>query len=140
EERKKKNGRRREGKTKKIQQFGVRMLDETLSQIADKDEQRAKEVSIFYEDYQKSIANVSTTLKKGAYVCYVVGNRKVKGITLPTDEITQQFFEQQGFSFIETIIRNIPNKRMPSKNSPSNVVGALDNTMTNEFIVCLQKK
>jgi hypothetical protein len=90
-------------------------------------------------DYQKSIANVATTLKKGGYACYVVGNRKVKGEVLPTDEITKDFFEYQGFTHIETIIRNIPNKRMPSKNSPSNVIGAKDETMSNEYIVVMQK-
>ena len=40
---------------------------------------------------------------------------------------------------METVVRNIPNKRMPSKNSPSNVVGALDRTMMNEFVVVMKK-
>ena len=93
----------------------------------------------FYADYKKSIDNVSKVVKKGGYVCFVVGNRKVKGTILPTDEITRQFFEANGFIHIETIIRNIPNKRMPSKNSPTNEAGKLDTTMSNEYIVVLKK-
>lgn len=115
------------------------ILNENIEKIAEIDEKRAKEVSSFYVDYQKSIQNVATTLRKGGFACYVVGNRKVKGITLPTDEITREFFESQGFEHHETIIRNIPNKRMPSKNSPSNVIGEKDNTMVSEFIVIMQK-
>jgi hypothetical protein len=72
-------------------------------------------------------------------VCYVVGNRKVKATTLPTDEITRQLFESNGFTHIETIIRQIPNKTMPSKNSPTNIAGELDTTMNNEYIVVLRR-
>lgn len=44
-----------------------------------------------------------------------------------------------GFKHIETIIRNIPNKRMPSKNCPTNIKGKKSTTMLNEYIVVLQK-
>lgn len=120
--------------------FGFELLDESIQIIKDKDERRGKEVKSFYRDYRKSINNVARTLKRGGYVCYVVGNRKVKGVTLPTDEITKFFFENCGFRHIETVIRNIPNKRMPSKNSPTNVVGKKDVTMTNEYIVVMRKE
>ena len=69
----------------------------------------------------------------------MVGNRRVKGITLPTDEITKNMFESNGFIHIETIIRNIPRKRMPSKNSPTNEVGKTESTMNQEYIVVMQK-
>ncbi|MDX1904020.1 MAG: hypothetical protein SFU27_07665 [Thermonemataceae bacterium] len=125
---------------KEVCNFDSLALKESLEKIALADEKRAKEVSSFYCDYQKSIENVAKTIKKGGYACYVVGNRKVKGEVLPTDEITKDFFENQGFSHIETIIRNIPNKRMPSKNSPTNVTGKKDETMNNEYIVIMRKK
>ncbi|TAF65730.1 MAG: DNA methyltransferase [Cytophagales bacterium] len=127
-------------KQKQVCSFESQILNESLEKIALADEKRAKEVSSFYCDYQKSIENVSKTIKKGGYTCYVVGNRKVKGEVLPTDEITKDFFENQGFSHIETIIRNIPNKRMPSKNSPTNVTGKKDATMNNEYIVIMRKE
>ncbi len=119
--------------------FSSKILNETLDKISGKDPKRAKEVYSFYVDYNKSINNVSKVVKGGGYACYVVGNRRVKGTTLPTDEITIDMFCENGFDYIETIIRNIPNKRMPSKNSPSNVPGVLDTTMKNEYIVILKK-
>lgn len=126
-------------KQSQVCRFESRILNENLEKIANVDEKRAREVSAFYCDYENSIQNISTTIKKGGYACYVVGNRKVKGIALPTDEITKNFFEIKGFKHIETIIRNIPNKRMPSKNSPTNVSGKTDETMSNEYIVIMQK-
>lgn len=120
-------------------QFRFEILDEILERIRRKDSSRVLEVISFYNDYCKSICNVSKYVRKGGFACYVVGNRKVKGEVLPTDEITRHLFERNGFEHIETIIRNIPNKRMPSKNSPSNVPGQVDSTMTNEFIVIMKK-
>jgi hypothetical protein len=119
--------------------FKSDVLRSAIEQITEKDAKRVKDVVAFYSDYQRSIHNIGVVVRKGGYACYVVGNRKVKGVTLPTDEITRQFFEKNGFAHIETIIRNIPNKRMPSKNSPTNVVGELDSTMNNEFIVVMRK-
>ena len=128
------------GKTSKDSfKFESKVLRETLEKVADADEKRASEVASFYIDYQNSIKNVAASVRKNGFACFVVGNRKVKGVSLPTDEITVDFFAENNFCHIETIVRNIPNKRMPSKNSPSNVVGAKDNTMTQEFIVVLQK-
>jgi len=119
--------------------FGFDLLNQAIQQIADEDEKRAKEVIAFYHDYQRSIQNVAKTVRKGGYACYVVGNRKVKGVVLPTDEITKFLFENHGFEHTETVIRNIPNKRMPSKNSPTNITGKTDTTMNNEYIVVMRK-
>lgn len=125
---------------KEVCNFDSLALKKSLEKIALVNEKRAKEVSSFFYDYQKSIENVAKTIKKCGYACYVVGNRKVKGEVLPTDEITKDFFENQGFTHIETIIRNIPNKRMPRKNSPSNLTGKKDETMNNEYIVIMRKE
>ncbi len=124
---------------KETYSFDSDLLNQAVGKIAEEDEKRAKEVAAFYHDYQKSVKNVAKTVKKGGYACYVVGNRKVKGIVLPTDEITKFLFENQGFDHTETVIRNIPNKRMPSKNSPTNITGKTDTTMNNEYIVIMRK-
>ena len=119
--------------------FGMEILDRTIEKIGAKDEKRVKDVYSFYSDYFSSISNVSKTIKKEGFVCYVVGNRKVKGVTLPTDKITVEMFKINGFKHIETIIRQIPNKKMPSKNSPTNEKGKKDTTMNYEYIVVMQK-
>lgn len=119
--------------------FKSKTANEIIDKIYNIDQNRCKDVIAFFADYEKSIKNVSTTIKNKGYACYVVGNRTVKGINIPTDEITKDFLRDNGFKHIETIIRNIPNKRMPSKNSPTNVKGKKAATMKNEYIVICQK-
>jgi len=119
--------------------FDFPPLDEVLKDIAKEDEKRVFDVISFYADYKKSIDNISKVIRKGGIAAYVVGNRRVKGIEIPNDEITREFFERSGFQHIKTIIREIPNKRMPKRNSPSNIAGVTDATMTREYIVILKK-
>lgn len=129
------------GKTlKKIPAFSCDALDESLKRVVQVDLKRALEVSAFYSDLQNSIANVAQVIKPGGYACYVVGNRKVKGVTLPTDISVRCFFEQSDFDYIDTFHRSIPNKRMPLRNSPSNETGVVDNTMIQEYIVVMRRK
>ncbi len=123
----------------KVERFGINVLDEIIEQIGNKDEKRVKDVYSFYKDYLSSINNISKVIKKNGFACLVVGNRRVKSITLPTDEITSEMFKLNGFQHIETIIRRIPNKRMPLKNSPTNVKGKKDSTMNYEYIVVMKK-
>ena len=103
------------------------------------DEKRAKEVSAFYIDLERSIRSIVHACSPHATICYVVGNRRVKGIVLPTDEFVVDAFRQHGFVHKTTIVRNIPNKRMPKKNSPSNIAGETSTTMHEENIVVCQR-
>lgn len=124
--------------SKDFVQFPSNSLNNAIEKIRLVDEKRARKVSSFYEDLLTSISNVAKVIKKGGYACYVVGNRKVKGVVLPTDIAVMNFFEEFGFEHVDTFIRAIPNKRMPSRNSPTNATGVLDNTMTREYIVVMK--
>ena len=110
-----------------------------LDLVSRVEQKRARDVLAFYGDLNKCFIELNRVIKKGGFLCMVVGNRTVKGIQLPTDEIVADFGESVGFRHIETIIRKIPNKRMPSKNSPTNVPGVLGATMTEEYIVILER-
>lgn len=123
---------------KNIPQFPSGELNKAIELIKLKDEKRAREVATFYSDLQASISHVSLLIKHGGYTCYVVGNRKVKGIILPTDAAIRSFFEYHGFSHVNTFHRRIPNKRMPLRNSPTNIIGSVENTMANENIIVLR--
>ncbi|HAX62379.1 MAG TPA: DNA methyltransferase [Elusimicrobia bacterium] len=126
-------------RAKSYEKFGVKELDKQIEKVGNKDEKRALDVISFYHDYKISISNVAKTIKPGGSIAYVVGNRRVKDEELPTDIATAKFFEQHNFRHIETIIRNIPSKRMPKENSPTNVTGAKNTTMNCEYIVVLKK-
>ena len=126
------------GKCREVK-FNSVELAETLSKIRTLDEKRYWEVISFLNDYYLSILNVSKVVRVGGRVCYVVGDRRVKGIQIPLDYFTAEIFEQCGFQHINTIVREIPSKRMPSLTSPTNKTGDHVQTMSNEYIVILEK-
>lgn len=128
------------GKKQIEEHFKCNSLKAELSLIKEIDNKRYLEVISFLNDYSMSIKNVAKTVRHGGRICYVVGNRTVKGIKIPLDFFTAEIFEQNGFMHDITIVRNIPNKRMPSKTSPSNKTGDKIDTMSNEFIVIMTKE
>lgn len=118
-------------------------LSETLNisirVISDKDEERAKDVLSFYIDLYKAMQKASDMLKPNKYFCLIVGNRTVKELVLKTDEIICEFGEKLGLTRQGILYRNIPNKRMPLKNSPTNEPGKTGFTMLKESIILLKK-
>jgi len=113
-------------------------LCDTLAEVEKKDSKRACEVNAFFHDLFLSCRNISTVLKSSSTVCFVVGNRSVKEVRIPMDSIVVDFFEALGLRHLETRVREISNKRMPSLNSPTNVVGKKSPTMREEYIVILR--
>ncbi len=115
-------------------------LNYSIARLKNIDDDRCKDVISFYHDYHNSISNCANVIKRKGFVCYVVSNRCVKGITLKTDQITRDFFEEVGFNHINTFERKISNKRMPRKNSPTGITGETKTLMNKEYIVVMQKK
>lgn len=127
------------GTISKEKRFETKSIKEELDVIKSLDEKRYYEVISFLNDYWDSIQNVAKVVRAGGRVCYVVGNRRVKATQISLDYFTAEMFEKCGFKHEITIVREIPNKRMPSKNSPTNIAGEKVTTMTNEYIVILNK-
>jgi len=111
----------------------------SLDRIRRLDMERAGDVFSFYRDFEKSVHAISKKTKIGGYHFWVVGNRTVKNENLQTDIILEQIAEKYGMQKIYSIRRNISNKVMPSKNSPTNVIGEKNTTICNEHIVILKK-
>ncbi len=121
--------------------LGSPTLKKTLNQIAEIDPKRAKDVLSFYVDFDKCVKELHRVTKKGAFLCFVVGNRTVKGVQIPTDEIILELFQAKNhYKHHNTFIRNIPHKRMPKINSPTNISGNHAVTMNEEWIVVMEKK
>ncbi len=114
-------------------------LKESLNKIAKKDEKRAKDVLSFYLGLNDCLKQAYKILKPKKYFALVIGNRLVKQVRIPTDFIIAELGEKIGFTCHDIIVRNIPGKRMPKKNSPTNIVGELEETMNKESIVILRK-
>lgn len=115
-------------------------LDAVLDQIEKRDQKRAMDVYSFYMDFNMCLVELERIMNAGSFLCMVVGNRTVKEIQIPTDEILIELGRPLGLKHEKTFIRNIPNKRMPMENSPTNVKGSKGKTMHNEYIVMLQKR
>ncbi|MDR0197425.1 MAG: hypothetical protein LBI36_04320 [Oscillospiraceae bacterium] len=112
----------------------------SLEKIKDSDIERAGDVFSFYCDLDEAISAIAKKMKQGGYQFWVVGNRTVKLVNLQTDKILVELSQKYGLTHIHTIDRNIPNKVMPSLNSPTNETGIKAATMTNEHIVILRKQ
>lgn len=117
-----------------------RTLRASLEKIKEADMERAGDVYSFYEDLDSSIRAVSQKTRSGGYQFWVVGNRTVKNELLKTDVIIAEFASMYDLDYVYTVDRNISNKVMPSRNSPTNEQGKTVTTMTNEHIVILRKR
>jgi len=124
-------------KARKLYSRGI-MKDYVLD-IANIDKKRALDISSFYYDLESSIKSLVDSINICGKVFFIVGNRRVKNIELPTDKFIAEVFCKNGFKHLQTIKRKISNKAMPLKNSPTNKAGALSNTMSAEWIVVCEK-
>ena len=115
------------------------VLSSFIKKIDKVDHKRALEVSSFYMDLEKSVKEISQAITHKGFSIYIVGNRTVKNVTLPTDQFIAEQFEKNGFRHILTYERSISSKVMPAQNSPTNVVGKKVNTMHEEYIIVCQK-
>lgn len=115
-------------------------LNEILKEISKQDEKRASEVKQFYDDLFVVLKECKRVMKPDSYQFWVTANRTVKGIQIPTDKIITELFESINVIKLASYTRNIPNKRMPAKNSPTNKKGKINATMKQENIVLYKTK
>jgi 16S rRNA G966 N2-methylase RsmD len=127
------------GGTKPINNIDDGIIADYILQINKVDAKRALEVSAFYNDLGDSIALVAENIRKGGKAIYIVGNRTVKNVQLPTDQFIAEKFEKHNFKHLITYERALSNKAMPSRNSPTNKAGKTVSTMLYEYIVVCEK-
>lgn len=120
-------------KSPKLYQQGL--IADYIAAVEQEDPKRALEISAFYQDLARSIDRIAPQINQKGKVIYVVGNRTVKNIQLPTDQFIAERFEHQGLQHLITYERLLSSKAMPSKNSPTNKAGQTLNTMLYEYIV-----
>jgi hypothetical protein len=128
------------GGAKVTKNISTGLIAPYISGIEKTDKKRAFDVSSFYADLCASITHVAGSVKKGGKIIYIVGNRTVKNICLPTDQFIAEKFEENGFTHLITYERALSGKAMPSKNSPTNEAGKTVNTMLYEYIVVCEKR
>ena len=131
------------GRIKKNYENNILDYSNTLkiqyNSIKDKDSKRADEVLSFYLDLYDALKNAYNYLKEDKYFVLVTGNRTVKNVFLRTDLIISELAGKIGFRTEKILYRNIINKRMPKRNSPTNRKGETSTTMLKENIIFLRK-
>lgn len=118
----------------KLSKTPSKTLNNSLVQLAELDVKRSLEVLQFYLDLFKTIKECKRVAKPNSYQFWVTANRTVKGIQLPTNIIISELFKAINVEYVVEYKRNIPNKRIPYKNSPTNQRGAKQDTMNIEHI------
>ncbi|MHA1889471.1 MAG: hypothetical protein ACTSYS_00640, partial [Promethearchaeota archaeon] len=93
----------------------------------------------FFHDFSFVFKRLFEVLDNDRKCCIVVGNRTVKRVQIPTDKIMIEMGKEFGFQHVTTYYREIPNKRMPKQNSPTNITGDKSTTIERESIIILEK-
>lgn len=127
------------GSKKSIVNVSSITFEKVYSELKTFDESRAESVKSFFYDLEKSCKNIVKGLNPGGVICFVVANRRVKGVEVPTSQIVREIFESLGLRHIKTFVRDIHNKRMPLLNSPTNIKGEVSQTMRQEYILVMER-
>jgi hypothetical protein len=88
-------------------------------------------------DHEKA-KEVAKILKQGQPSVWVVPNRTMSRVNIPTHLITRELCEHLGYEHDVTLPREIPSKTLPWENAPENVPEPKGELMANENIVILQ--
>ena len=107
-------------------------LKETLRRLEGLPPDRATRVAAFFRDLDSSLRSAIQPLRSGAYMIWTVGNRRVGGVSIPTDAILQELLVAKGGYPVTRVQRKIPSKRMATRN-------AIASTMRREAILVLRK-
>lgn len=98
---------------------------------------RAKDAIEFFTDYYAVMEQISKILKPGQPVAWVVANRTMSRVNIPTHLITKELCEHLGFQHEHMLPREIPTKTLPWENAPENTPGVKGKLMSKENIVVM---
>lgn len=108
-------------------------LDETLKRLSQLPADRASRVAAFFRDLDASLDATLAALRPNGYMIWTVGNRRVGGDEVPTDQILTELLAFRGTVPVARIQRHIPSKRMATRNS-------IATTMRGETILLFRKE
>lgn len=74
----------------------------------------AQEVANYFCDMLKVAKEMNRILRKEGKVCLVIGNTKLRGVKIKSAEVFAEMLESNGFEISDVIIREIPNKLLPT--------------------------
>ena len=106
---------------------------------------KALEVENYFADMLESFSEMKRALRVGGKAAVVIGNTKLKGVSILNAEVFKEQFENIGFKTHEIIHREIPSKMLPSTRDPKTgkFVKATNSNKTRayptEYILIMEK-
>lgn len=118
------------------------LLEDTYHKISDRDLKRSDSVLSFFVGMKQVLSNFSKVLDSGGTCCMVVGNRRVRGVHVPTDGIISELAYESGFRLVDRFSRDVLHKVMPFATKPWNSGGdnSIQKTMNTETILVFDLK
>lgn len=83
-----------------------------------------RKVASFISDFADALNHVRSSSPGTAHWVLTTGNRTVAGLTVPLDAICNDLVTGLGGKPIASLLRHLPNKRMPSRNSQGVMITA----------------
>jgi hypothetical protein len=93
-----------------------------VNQFKDEERKKAEKVTRFIFDLDNSIDNILPKMKNDSFLVWTIGNRNVNKRIVQNDLILKELFLKKGISLFTDLERDILSKRMPVRNSFSNMM------------------
>ena len=93
---------------------------------------RLSRVIAFFRDFDDALLPIVNVLKNNGIMAWVLGNRKVGGVSVPFDKILTELLLCYDVKYLCKVHRKIPTKRMAIKNN-------VTKTMSKESIIIFEK-
>jgi len=95
------------------------VLNSTLAEkirndLLKKDKKIAEEVSTYFSEMNQVFVEMKRILKRGGKTCIVVGNTKLKDVSILNAEVFTEQLKNLGLKIVDIIKREIPSKNLPS--------------------------
>jgi len=82
-------------------------------------------VAAFFADYARALDSILDQCAPDAHLVFTLGDRTVRGLCVPTTEITRQLLAARGLVHVDTLHRAIPhNKRIARRNELVSTIGS----------------
>ena len=107
-------------------------LRKTLKKLTTEPRDRTARLVAFSFDLEKALDSIYAKMKSEAYMCWVVGDRRVGGHKFPLGKVLTELLESRGVNFLASFERHIPSKRMAVRNN-------IAETMRRESILVMKK-
>lgn len=109
-------------KTAKIEAISATALEFFASARVEKKEEKLRKVGAFLWDYYVALKKVHESVGTPSHWVITSGNRTSAETLVPFDQIGREIIESFGGKWIKNVERQLPVKRMPSKNSRGNMI------------------